>query len=117
MVICKMVNIEVIDTGSPKVGPYNLGIKAGNLVFISGQVGDQGAKGIKEQTLTAFEKIKKILEAVEASVSNISSIMSFSLSLDTLLLVIPGTFSNRIIFASVSSAILMASRKSVCLES
>jgi len=66
-----MVNIEVIDTGSPKVGPYNLGIKAGNLVFLSGQVGDQGAKGIKEQTLTAFEKIKKILEVVGASVSNI----------------------------------------------
>ena len=66
-----MVNIEVIDTGSPKAGPYNLGIKAGNLVFLSGQVGDQGAKGIKEQTLTAFEKIKKILEVVGASVSNI----------------------------------------------
>ena len=35
-----MVNIEVIDTGSPKAGPYSLGIKAGNLIFISGQVPD-----------------------------------------------------------------------------
>lgn len=66
-----MNNIEVIDTGTPKAGPYNLGIKAGNLVFISGQVGDQGANGIKEQTLTAFEKIKKVLEAAGARVSNI----------------------------------------------
>jgi len=66
-----MVNIEVIDTGAPKAGPYNHGIKAGNLVFISGQVTDPGAKGINEQTLTAFEKIKKVLEAAGARVSNI----------------------------------------------
>ena len=66
-----MVNIEVIDTGSPKAGPYSLGIKAGNLIFISGQVPDQNKKGIGEQTLSAFEKIKSILEASGAHVSNI----------------------------------------------
>jgi 2-iminobutanoate/2-iminopropanoate deaminase len=66
-----MVNIEVIDTSSSKAGPYNLAIKAGNLIFISGQVADQRAEGIKEQTLTAFEKIKKILETAGASISNI----------------------------------------------
>ena len=66
-----MVNIEVIDTGTPKAGPYSLAIKAGNLVFLSGQVTDPGANGIKEQTLTALEKIKKVLDATGASVSNI----------------------------------------------
>jgi 2-iminobutanoate/2-iminopropanoate deaminase len=66
-----MVNIEVIDTGTAKAGPYNLGIKTGNLIFVSGQVTDPGAKDIKEQTLTALEKIKKILESGGAKVSNI----------------------------------------------
>ncbi len=66
-----MVKIEVIDTGTPKAGPYSLGIKAGNLVFISGQVTDQVVEDIKNQTLTALEKIKKILESAGAGVSNI----------------------------------------------
>ena len=66
-----MVELEVIDTGAPKVGPYSLGLKAGNLVFISGQVMEPGAKGINEQTFTALEKIKKILEATGATVSNV----------------------------------------------
>ncbi len=72
-----MVNIEVIDTGSPKAGPYSLGIKAGNLLFISGQVPAPEAKDIKNQTLTAFEKIKKILEAGGAGVSNIVKVSVF----------------------------------------
>jgi 2-iminobutanoate/2-iminopropanoate deaminase len=66
-----MGDIEVIDTGGPKAGPYSLGIKAGNFVFLSGQVMDPGAKDIKEQTLTALEKIKKILKAAGAKVSDI----------------------------------------------
>ncbi|MFX0080794.1 MAG: RidA family protein [Candidatus Hodarchaeota archaeon] len=66
-----MVNIEVIDTGTPKAGPYSLGIKAGNLVFVSGQVTDPGAKDITKQTLIALEKIKKILESAGTRVSNI----------------------------------------------
>ncbi|MFX1314373.1 MAG: RidA family protein [Promethearchaeota archaeon] len=66
-----MVNIEIIDTGAPKAGPYNLGIKAGNLIFISGQVATPGVKGIKEQTLTALEKIKEVLKAAGANIQNI----------------------------------------------
>jgi 2-iminobutanoate/2-iminopropanoate deaminase len=66
-----MVNFEILDTATPKAGPYNLGIKAGNLIFISGQVTTPEAKSIKEQTIAAFEKIKKILEAGGANVSNI----------------------------------------------
>ncbi|MFX0028296.1 MAG: RidA family protein [Candidatus Hermodarchaeota archaeon] len=66
-----MTQTEVIDPGFPKAGPYNLGIKAGNLIFISGQVMDPGAEGIKEQTHTALEKIKKILEAAGAGVPDI----------------------------------------------
>jgi 2-iminobutanoate/2-iminopropanoate deaminase len=66
-----MGDIEVVDTGGPKAGPYSLGIKAGNLIFISGQVMDPGAEGIKEQTLTALGKIKKILETAGVRVADI----------------------------------------------
>ena len=66
-----MGNLEVIDTGSSKAGPYSLGIKAGNLLFISGQVTNPGVEGIKDQTLTALRKIKKILEVAGAKVSDI----------------------------------------------
>lgn len=72
-----MVNIEEIDTGTPKAGPYSLGIKAANLLFISGQVTTPEAQGIKGQTLSAFEKIKNILEAAGASVSNIVKVSVF----------------------------------------
>jgi 2-iminobutanoate/2-iminopropanoate deaminase len=77
-----MVNIEVIDTGSPKAGPYSLGIKAGNLIFISGQVPDAEKKGVKEQTLSAFEKIKSILETSGAHVSNIVKVSVFLKNMD-----------------------------------
>ncbi|HDZ19637.1 MAG TPA: RidA family protein [archaeon] len=72
-----MTNIEIIDTGSPKAGPYSLGIRAGNLIFISGQVPAPEAETVKQQTQTAFEKIKKILEAAGASVSNIVKVSVF----------------------------------------
>jgi len=72
-----MVNKEVIDTGSPKAGPYSLGIKAGDLIFISGQVPNPDDKNIKNQTFTVFEKIKTILEAAGANVSNIVKVSVF----------------------------------------
>jgi len=72
-----MVNIEVIDTGSPKAGPYSLGITAGNLIFISGQVPAPDTTNIKQQTMSSFEKIKKILEAAGANVSNIVKVSVF----------------------------------------
>ncbi|MFX0036154.1 MAG: RidA family protein [Candidatus Hermodarchaeota archaeon] len=72
-----MVNIEIINTGAPKAGPYNLGIKAGNMIFISGQVPSPEAKGIKEQTKAVFEKIKNILDTAGASFSNIVKVSVF----------------------------------------
>jgi 2-iminobutanoate/2-iminopropanoate deaminase len=72
-----MVNFEIIDSGTPVAGPYNLGIKAGNLLFLSGQVTTPEARDIKEQTFAAFEKIKKVLETAGASVSNIVKVTVF----------------------------------------
>lgn len=77
-----MVDIEIIDSGGSKAGPYSLGLKAGNLIFISGQVPDQEVKGIKEQTLSALEKIKKIIEATGANVRNIVKIGVYLKSMD-----------------------------------
>ena len=72
-----MVEFEIIDTGAPRAGPYNLGIKTNNLVFISGQVTTPEARGIKEQTLTALEKIKNILEVAGANISNLVKVTVF----------------------------------------
>jgi len=72
-----MVNFEVINFDIPTAGPYNLGIKAGNLLFISGQVTTPEAKDIKGQTLAALEKIKKLLETAGASVSSIVKVTVF----------------------------------------
>jgi len=72
-----MGNFEVIDTGGSTVGPYSLGIKAGNLLFISGQVANPGVEGIKDQTLTALGKIKEILEVTGSNISDIVKITIF----------------------------------------
>ncbi len=69
-----MVDIRRIDMGAPTFGPYSPGIKANNLIFVSGQVPDKGVRDIKAQTLNTLEKIKKILKAAGANVSNIVKI-------------------------------------------
>ena len=66
-----MPDIEMINPGTPVAGPYNPGIKAGNLIFISGQGSAQSDEDIKEQTLSTLNKIKKIVEAGGGKVSNI----------------------------------------------
>jgi 2-iminobutanoate/2-iminopropanoate deaminase len=66
-----MVDIKIINPGTPVAGPYNPGIKVGNLLFISGQGPTQSIVDIKDQTYTALEKIKKVVEAAGGNVSNI----------------------------------------------
>ncbi len=66
-----MPDIEVINPGTPVAGPYNPGIKAGNLLFISGQGSAQSKDDIKEQTLDTLNKIKTIVEAGGGKISNI----------------------------------------------
>ena len=67
---------EVIatDRAPAAIGPYSLGIKTGNLVFVSGTVGwdaDGNVAGdgsVKAQTRQAFENIKSVLEAAGVAV-------------------------------------------------
>ena len=66
-----MPDIKMINPGTPVAGPYNPGIKAGNLIFVSGQGSAQSEEDIKEQTLTTLNKIKTIVEAGGGKISNI----------------------------------------------
>ncbi|MFX1364838.1 MAG: RidA family protein [Promethearchaeota archaeon] len=67
-----MVDLEkVIPEGATIVGPYSPGVKFENLIFISGQISNQGTTDIKEQTRTALENVKKVIEAAGSSVLNI----------------------------------------------
>ena len=72
-----MVDINYINPGTPVAGPYSPGVTTGNMIFVSGQGPDPGTTDIKDQTLTAFEKIKKIIEAAGGRVSNIVKVTVF----------------------------------------
>lgn len=66
-----MVDIEVVNPGTPVAGPYSPGVKVGNLLFVSGQVSKPGTADIKEQTRSVLDNIKKVVEAAGGNVSNI----------------------------------------------
>jgi len=56
--------------------PYSLGMKAGDFIFVSGQVGhvdSQGKKleGVEAQTKQVMENMKKVLQAAGASMSDV----------------------------------------------
>ncbi|MFX0077441.1 MAG: RidA family protein [Candidatus Hermodarchaeota archaeon] len=66
-----MPKIETVNPGTPVAGPYTPGIKADNIIFISGQGSAQSDEDIKAQTLTTLNKIKMIVEKGGGSVANI----------------------------------------------
>jgi len=58
------------------IGPYSQGIKAGNLVFTSGQLPINPVTGvmtetIEEQTKQSLENVKAVIEAEGLSLSNV----------------------------------------------
>jgi 2-iminobutanoate/2-iminopropanoate deaminase len=63
--------------GSPPGGPYSQGIRAGDFVFVAGQVGKDPATGqlvgdtIEAQTTQTLENLKAILEAAGASMADV----------------------------------------------
>lgn len=72
-----MVDIKIVDAGLPRAGPYNSGIKSGNVVYVSGQAPMDpetrvlASNEIKGQTRAVLSNIKLILEAAGTKVSNI----------------------------------------------
>ncbi len=67
-----MVEMEKIDAGLPVAGPYSPAVKAGNLLFCSGQVAGDETKSIEDQTREVLEKLKTLLTAAGGSVKNIA---------------------------------------------
>ena len=65
-----MANVEISTDGAPRaIGPYSQAVRAGNLLFVSGQIPVDPASGtvipggIKPQAQQALQNVKRILEA------------------------------------------------------
>ena len=71
------------DQAPAAIGPYSQAIKAGNLLFLSGQIpldpatGNLVAGGIEAQTRQVFTNIGEILKAAGASFDNVVSASVF----------------------------------------
>ena len=78
--------VIMVPTALPGV-PYSPGMKAGDYIFVSGQVGhvdDKGKelKGIEAQTRQTLEKMKRVLEAAGASLSDVVKATVFLVKAD-----------------------------------
>lgn len=70
---------EAIETSSAPgaVGPYSQGVKSGNFIFLSGQIGLAPATaklvdgGVEAQTKQIFKNIKEVLNEAGAGLPNI----------------------------------------------
>ncbi|HAK47010.1 MAG TPA: reactive intermediate/imine deaminase [Spirochaeta sp.] len=73
------MNKEILTAeNAPKaIGPYSIGVKSGDLMFLSGQVGIVPEKGglisddTKEQAMQAMKNITAILNSSKATMENI----------------------------------------------
>ena len=76
---------EIISTeNAPQaIGPYSQAVKAGNLIFISGQIplnpktGDLVTKSIEDQARQVLDNVKSICEAAGQSLDDIVKISIF----------------------------------------
>ena len=69
---------EIISTerAPAAIGPYSQAVKAGSLVFVSGQIpletdGTLKAQGIAEQTRRVLENLKAVLEAAGLTLADV----------------------------------------------
>ncbi|MCJ7519109.1 MAG: RidA family protein [Anaerolineaceae bacterium] len=70
---------HVLNTeNAPKaLGPYSQGIKAGDLIFLSGQLGldpktnDFASGGVAEQTRQALTNLKHVIESAGSRIENV----------------------------------------------
>ena len=74
-------HLEIVHPSSfaPSLAPYSQGIKAGNLVFVAGQVGLDDENNIvapgdvTEQTRVCIDRIRRILEEAGGSLTDVAS--------------------------------------------
>jgi 2-iminobutanoate/2-iminopropanoate deaminase len=64
----------------PSTLPFSQGVRAGNLLFVAGQVGS--GEGVAEQTRAALERVRTVLAEVGADLTNIVSATVFLADLD-----------------------------------
>lgn len=76
--------IEVIATSDapPAIGPYSQAIRAGDFVFVSGQIAvsvrtGKLAEGIEAQTRQVMENLKAVLTAAGASLAQVVKVTIF----------------------------------------
>jgi len=79
-----MAKTEIRTDGAPKPGgSYSQGIRAGQLVYTAGQVGNNPATGklagesIEAQTTQVLENLKAVLEAGGASLADVVKVTAF----------------------------------------
>jgi 2-iminobutanoate/2-iminopropanoate deaminase len=69
--------------GSLPSGPWSQGVKSGNLLYVSGQVGEDADGKIVDphnfqaQAEQAFENVKKVVEAAGGTIEDIVKIAAF----------------------------------------
>jgi 2-iminobutanoate/2-iminopropanoate deaminase len=78
---------EVITVPTKPKSPLSPGIKAGDYIFVSGQVGtvdDKGreVKGIEAQTRQCLENMKLVLETAGSSLSDVVKVTVFLVTVD-----------------------------------
>ena len=82
---------EIISTDKAPaaIGPYSQGTKAGNFVFVSGQIPFDPAAGkmvdgpIKDQTKQCLENVKAVLEAAGAKLDHVLKCTVFLKDMNT----------------------------------
>src|SRR5215831_10650082 len=74
---------EIVKTGSvaQPIGPYSLGVRSGNLVFVSGTVGwrpdGSSPAGIREQCRQMYENVQRVLHAAGSSLDHVVSTTTY----------------------------------------
>ncbi|MCK5057752.1 MAG: RidA family protein [Candidatus Aminicenantes bacterium] len=84
-----MANEAIVTTRAPgAVGPYSQGVKSGNFIFLSGQIGLDPATsklvdgGVEAQTKQIFKNIKAVLNEAGAGLPNIVKVTVFLKDMD-----------------------------------
>jgi 2-iminobutanoate/2-iminopropanoate deaminase len=85
----KLAKEVIIPKGSARpLAPYSPGIRAGDFIFTSGQIGldpETGklvSGGVKAETKQALENLKKILEAVGSSLDHVVKVTVYLKDID-----------------------------------
>ena len=83
-----MAEIISTDKAPGAIGPYSQAVKAGNMIFCSGQIPIDPATGefvssdVTEQTEQVFTNLKAVLEAAGASLDNVVKTTVFLADMD-----------------------------------